>query len=146
MRTAIAAALATLVAGPAAADGVTVYEAPGGFDDAAFALESAILDRGLVIDYVSHVGEMLARTREDVGSDVELYEEADVYLFCSAVTSRKVMEADADNIAHCPYGIFVREMAGGGPVEIGFRDMPEGAMQEVQALLDSIAREAAGLD
>ncbi|MEM9814614.1 MAG: hypothetical protein AAF913_18325 [Pseudomonadota bacterium] len=33
-----------------------------------------------------------------------------------------------------------------GRVEIGFRNMPEGEMAVVQALLDEIAREAAGLD
>ncbi len=70
---------------------------------------AAIVGRGLVIDYVSHVGEMLARTGADVGSDVELFAAADVFLFCSAVTSRNVMEADPMNIAYCPYGIFVAD-------------------------------------
>lgn len=129
------------VTGVMAQDGVTVYPFDGDFDDATFAVESAILDRGLVIDYVSHVGEMLARTGADVGSDVHIFDAADVFLFCSAVLSRKVMEADPLNISHCPYGIFVMDRD--GVVEIGYRDLPEGAMQEVQALLDSLAREAA---
>jgi len=147
MKRLAACLLVGTLTGPALADGVTVYPAEGSFEDASFALETAIVGRGLVIDYVSHVGEMLARTREDVGSDVELFTEADVYLFCSAVVSRSVMEQDIDNLAHCPYGIFVREMADRpGEVEIGFRTMPGGAMQDVQALLDGIAREAAGLD
>ena len=85
---------------------------------------------------------MLARTAVDVGSDVVLFEEADVYLFCSAVVSRKVMEADPMNIAHCPYGIFVAERE--GEVMIGYRNYPEGPMQEVQALLDSIVQDALG--
>jgi hypothetical protein len=29
-------------------------------------------------------------------------------------------------------------------VQVGYRNQPEGVMQEVQALLDDIAREAAG--
>jgi uncharacterized protein (DUF302 family) len=141
----LAAVLAALPA--RAAEGpVVTYEAEGSFEDAAFGLESAITNRGLVIDYVSHVGEMLNRTGADVGSGTRLFEEADIYLFCSAVLSRKVMEADPDNIAFCPYGIFVRAPAGGGPVEIGYRRMPGGEMQEVEALLDTIAREAAGAD
>jgi uncharacterized protein (DUF302 family) len=146
MRLLATALLAAGLAGPATAGGVTLYETDASFDDAAFGLESAITNRGLVIDYVSHVGEMLERTRGDVGSEVRLFEEADIYLFCSAVVSRQVMEADPDNIAHCPYGIFLRKMAGGGPVEIGFRTMPEGEMQAVQELLDEIAREAAGIE
>lgn len=139
------AAMALLAAtGPALADGdgATVYGFDGSFEDAAFGVESAIVGRGLVIDYVSHVGEMLARTGADVGSDVELFTEADIYLFCSAVVSREVMEADPMNIAHCPYGIFVAERD--GEVMVGYRNLPEGPMQEVQALLDGIAREAVG--
>ena len=132
-----------LSAGTAFADeSAVVYPFDGSFDDATFAVETAIVGRGLVIDYVSHTGEMLARTAADVGSDVALFEAADVFLFCSAVLSRKVMEADPMNIAHCPYGIFVAER--GGEVMIGHRTYPDGPMQEVQALLDDISREAAG--
>ena len=127
---------------PAMADEATVYEFDGSFDDATFDLESAIIDRGLVIDHVSHTGEMLARTGADVGSDVVLFDGADVFLFCSAVISRKVMEADPMNIAHCPYTMFVIDRE--GLVQIGYRNMPDGPMQEVQSLLDDIAREAAG--
>lgn len=119
-----------------------VYPFEGSFEDAAFGVENAIIGKGLVIDYVSHTGEMLARTAADVGSGVELFAAADVFLFCSAVLSRKVMEADPMNIAHCPYGIFVAERE--GEVMIGYRTYPAGPMQEVQALLDEIAREAVG--
>ncbi len=114
----------------------------GSFDDAAFAVETAIVGQGLVIDYVSHVGEMLNRTGQDVGSDVELYKEADVFVFCSAVVSREVMEADPMNIAYCPYGIFVAETEEG--VMIGRRDYPDGPMDKVEDLLDSIIAEAVG--
>lgn len=124
----------------AIAQGVTTYSYDGSFEDAAFALENAILGKGLVVDSISHVGDMLSRTREDVGSDVEIYDNADMYLFCSAVLSRKMMEADPLNLAHCPYGIFVMERE--GAVQIGFRDYPEGPMQEVQSFLDEIAQEA----
>lgn len=127
----------------AAADSVTLYDYDGSFDDAVFSLESAIIGRGLVIDYVSHVGAMLERTREDVGGSETLYANANVFLFCSAILSRKVMEADPLNIAHCPYGVFITEAAGpDGQVQIGYRAMPEGPMKEVEALLDDIAREA----
>jgi hypothetical protein len=106
-RAALLAAL--LTAAPAfASDQAVTYPFDGDFDDATFALESAILDRGLVIDYVSHTGEMLERTKGDVGSDVTLFTNADIFLFCSASLSRKVMEADPMNIAHCPYAIFAR--------------------------------------
>jgi len=137
----IAALSLTAIALPAlAADQAVTYPFDGPFEDAAFAVESAIVGKGLVIDHVSHTGEMLARTAADVGSDVELFTEADVYLFCSASLSRKVMEADPMNIAHCPYSVFVMERD--GKVEVGYPTYPNGPMQEVQAMLDEIVQDA----
>ena len=129
----------------AAPVGATAQEAitfpfSGSFEDASFAVENAIVNRGLVIDYTSHVGEMLNRTGGDVGSDVVIFDQADVFLFCSATVSRRVMEADPMNLVHCPYGIFVAERD--GEVMIGHRDYPDGPMQEVEALLDAIILEA----
>jgi uncharacterized protein (DUF302 family) len=138
---AIVAALA-VASSAAAEDSAVVHVFDGSFEDAAFAVETAIVGRGLVIDYVSHTGEMLNRTGADVGSEVALFDAADIYVFCSAVLSRKVMEADPMNIAHCPYGIFVAERE--GQVMVGHRTYPEGPMQEVEALLESIVVEAVG--
>ncbi|MCZ4352735.1 DUF302 domain-containing protein [Roseovarius aestuarii] len=141
MKHLIIAGLFTTVAGACmAGDQAVTHPYDGSFDDAAFAVENAIIGRGLVIDYVSHTGEMLNRTGADVGSTKQLFNEADVFLFCSAQLSRKVMEADPMNIAHCPYGIFVADQ--GGDVMIGYRTYPEGAMQEVQSMLEDIVQEA----
>lgn len=134
------AAVALIAGSGQAADQAVTYAFDGSFEDAAFAVESAIVGRGLVIDYVSHTGEMLNRTGADVGSTKALFNEADIFLFCSAQLSRKVMEADPMNIAHCPYGIFVADQA--GAVLIGYRTYPQGEMQQVQALLDEIVQEA----
>ena len=129
------------LAGAAAhAEDAVVVPFDGSFDDATFAVESAIVDRGLVIDYVSHVGDMLNRTGADVGSETKLFEAADIFIFCSATLSREVMEADPMNIAHCPYGIFVAERE--GDVMVGYRDYPEGEMAKVEDLLQSIVAEA----
>jgi uncharacterized protein (DUF302 family) len=132
----------TLALTPIAAvaqDAIT-YPFDGSFEDASFAVENAIIDRGLVIDFTSHVGDMLNRTGADVGSNVAIFDNAQIFLFCSAAVSRRVMEADPMNIMHCPYGIFVADM--GGEVMIGHRDYPDGPMQEVEALLDAIILEA----
>ncbi|MBF9059650.1 DUF302 domain-containing protein [Rhodobacterales bacterium HKCCSP123] len=135
-----AALAAALSSAPAVAQEAITFEYSGSFEDATFAVESAIVNRGLVIDYTSHVGEMLNRTGGDVGSDVVIFDQADVFLFCSATVSRRVMEADPMNLVHCPYGIFVAERD--GAVMIGHRDYPDGPMQEVEALLDAIILEA----
>ena len=137
--------LLACLAQTAVAQDMVTYETDQTFEDVTFGLESAILDQGLVVDHISHVGEMLERTRADVGSDVMLFTQADVYSFCSASLSRKVMEADPMNIRFCPYDVFVAEIADKpGNVIVGYRTFPDGPMQEVQSLLDGIAREAAG--
>jgi uncharacterized protein (DUF302 family) len=125
-----------------AQDAATTYSFDGTFEDATFGVESAIVGRGLVVDWVSHVGEMLNRTAADVGSDVAIFDNADIFMFCSATVSRQVMEADPMNITYCPYGIFVFDKD--GAVTIGYRNLPDGEMAVVQTLLDDIAREAAG--
>lgn len=138
-------AIIAMMAGPVSAEGMITYTTDDSFDDVVFGLENAILDAGLVIDGLSHVGEMLARTKEDVGSEVDLYPQADVYSFCSAALSRKVMEADPTNIRFCPYDIFVAIMPDNpDQVTVGFEVYPDGPMKEVEALLDSIARAAVG--
>ncbi len=136
-----------LTATPALAQDVVTYDTDQSFDDVAFGLESAILDQGLVVDHVSHTGEMLERTRTDVGSDVVLFEQADVYSFCSAALSREVMEADPMNIGFCPYNIFIMVRPDTpATTTIGFRSFPDGEMKKIEALLDAIARAAIGLE
>lgn len=141
MKSLFAAATVISLAAPAFGQDATVYAFDGDFDDATFAVESEIIGAGLVIDYVAHSGEMLARTGPDLGSDVVLFAGADIFLFCSAVLSRQVMEVNPANITFCPYSIFVTDRE--GVVEIGYRNFPEGEMQIIQELLDTIARTAA---
>jgi len=141
--------LAALCAATSAAqaDAFVTRTADDSFDDVAFAVESAILAKGLVIDSVSHVGDMLERTKADVGSTVTVFDKANVYLFCSATLSRKVMEVDPLNIQFCPYAITVfQSPADPGKVTIGHRTFPEGAMQEVQSLLSDIVADAIGAE
>ncbi|CUH79951.1 hypothetical protein [Tropicibacter naphthalenivorans] len=141
-----AVALSAIASAGLAADIIT-YDTDQSFDDVIFGLENAILDEGLVVDHISHTGEMLERTRADVGSDVVLFEQADIYSFCSAKISREVMEADPMNVVFCPYDIFVMVRPDTPDVTtIGFRTYPEGAMKKVEAMLDGIARSAIGLD
>ncbi|MBU2935316.1 MULTISPECIES: DUF302 domain-containing protein [Pacificibacter] len=136
----LALVLSLGLAAQASAGEAVLYDYDGTFEDATFAVEDAIVSKGLVIDYRSHTGDMLERTRETVGSDVVLFDNADIFLFCSAVVSRKVMEADPMNIVHCPFSIFVADQA--GKVTIGHRDYPEGPMQMVEDLLTEIVTEA----
>ncbi|MGX9352636.1 DUF302 domain-containing protein [Shimia sp. W99] len=144
MKSFLFAAGLALTATVGLAETAVTYTVDQDYDDVTFGLESAITDRGLVIDAVSHVGAMLERTKEDVGSDVTIFTRAEVYSFCSAALSRKVMEEDPMNLQFCPYGIFVMQKPGEEQTTIGYRVMPEGPMKEVQMMLDEIVKEAIG--
>lgn len=137
-----AALLALALAQPALADQFVLVPSGQSFEDTTFALEEAIVGRGLVIDYTSHVGEMLERTRADMGSDVVLFTNASIYLFCSARTSRQAMEANWQNVAFCPYGINVLERPGEG-VMIGYMQRDAEGMGPVNELLSGIVAEIA---
>ena len=136
---AIITAIFCTMAAQVGAQDVVTYPFDGDFEDATFATESAIIGRGLNIDYVSHVGEMLNRTAADVGGTKQIFVAADIYLFCSAVLSRKVMEANPLNVVNCPYSVFVFENEDG--VKVGHRTYPEGPMKDIQALLNTIVQE-----
>lgn len=147
----VLAGAAVPVAAQSVPEGVTAYQVEGTFEDVRFDLENAIVNRGLVIDYVSHIGEMLGRTAADVGGEKQIYLQAQAMLFCSANLSRKVMEADPGNIAYCPYSVFVFEEPGQpGTITVGYRRLAEtgseaskAALADVNALLEALAREAA---
>lgn len=134
-------------ASAAAAQDAHVWQVEDSFENVTFAVENAIIGQGLVIDHVSHTGEMLERTKADVGATRTIFTAADIYSFCSATVSRAVMEADPANVQFCPYGIFVHETPEApGTVTVGFRDYPEGPMDQVETLLSDIVAEALMLE
>jgi uncharacterized protein (DUF302 family) len=139
-------ATAALSSAVGAQDLVATYETTASFQDVSADLQDAVVNRGYVVDYLGRVGEMLKRTAEDVGATKALYKDAEFVQFCSAVVSRAAMEADIGNIAFCPYVLFVYEAEGTpGTVTVGFRRLPAGeGRDDVNVLLDTIAREAAG--
>jgi uncharacterized protein (DUF302 family) len=126
------------------------YKKAASFEDVKFELNNAIIEKGLALDHTGAVGRMLDRTGADVGSDKPLYKNAEYLSFCSARFSRRMMEADLANIAFCPFIIFIYEAAAQpGTTVVGYRRPPiigteasQKALTEIDALLDSIAREA----
>ncbi|RUM95697.1 DUF302 domain-containing protein [Pseudaminobacter arsenicus] len=137
----------TAAALPASArDDVTKYTSQAPFADVAADLADAIVNRGYKVDYHGFIGEMLQRTAEDVGASKKLYRNAEIFQFCSAVVSRAVMEENIENIAFCPYVLFVYEAeAEAGTVNVGFRRLPDGeGRDQVNTLLEEIVKEAAG--
>lgn len=132
---------------PANAGGVISYTVDQPIEDVLFSLENEIIDRGLVIDNVSHVGAMLDRTAADVGAKEKVFFRAEVYSFCSATLSRKVMEINPMNLAYCPYTIFAFTTPDRmDQTTVGFNDYPENEMQQVEDFLNDIVRTALELE
>ena len=112
-------------------------------------LESAITDEGLVINAVGNIAAMLERTAADLGGE-KLYLHGESLEFCSAVYSRRMMEADPHSIVFCPYVIAIYELATEpGTIYIGYQRVPivgdetsRKALQDVEDLIDRITNNA----
>lgn len=134
----------SMSAGGAAADEIVKKRVGAGFEDAKDALVAAIENRGLVVSYVAHVGEMLDRTGKDIGATRKVYADAQTLEFCSATVSREMMEKDPANIVHCPYSVSVYALPGEAKVSwIAYRrPPPKPAFKALDKLLGDIAAEA----
>lgn len=136
----------------AAEDRIVLYKVEAPYETVLQDVSDAIINRGFVIDYTAHIGDMLNRTAADVGAKKQVYRKAEATQFCSATLSRRAMEADPANIAFCPYVVFTYQTeAEPGQVTVGFRRLDETgspeskeALAAVNELLDEIAQEAAG--
>jgi len=148
MRTALFTTLASLALATTLHADVTMnYSVEEDIDDILFAVENEIIGRGLVIDHISHVGDMLVRTQMDVGATKTIYRKAEVITFCSATLSREMMEINPANLTFCPYKIFVYATIDQPDVtHIGHDTFPEGEMKKVEAFLSEIVKDAIGQD
>jgi len=139
---------------PAApATSVVRYSAEAEFDSVRDDLKNAILAKGLVIDNTQFIAKMLGRTGKDVGSTKPIFadDRGQAFSFCSATISRMTTEADAHNIAFCPYSLVVYSPATEPKkVYVAYRrpvlnegsEAAKAVLKEVEALLDGIARDA----
>lgn len=113
------------------------------FADVREALTLAIENRGLVINYTSHIADMLARTGADIGASKQVFGQAEIIEFCSAKLSRQMMEADPHNIVLCPFAIAIYTLPGDDKhTWISWRRPQGSAATIVEPLLRVIADEA----
>jgi uncharacterized protein (DUF302 family) len=135
--------------------GYRVHVKAGKYQDVRDDLKDAIVNKGLVIDYVGQFNAMLERTAQDTGSVTALgakspYKQAEYMQFCPAKLTHEAVSATPFAIANCPISIFVYEVAAEpGKIQVGFRlpvATPSRVMRKVNdklvALLESIAKEA----
>lgn len=107
-------------------------------------VKTAIIERGIKINNISHIGTMLARTAEDVGATKQVFGQAEAIEFCSSTISRAMMESDPHNIVFCPYIIAVYTLPGEEEiVHIAYRHPTlvgsEASKQSLQAVEDLLA-------
>ena len=115
----------------------------GNFSDVRDAITMSIENRGLVVNYVSHIADLLQRTGNGIGASKTIFEQAEIIEFCSASLSRRMMEADPHNIVLCPFAITIYSLPGEpGTVWIAYRRPQGNAAKLVGELLDGIAAEA----
>lgn len=103
----LAVTLAALLCANAANATPVVSKTAGTFEEVKENLTNALTNRGMVVNNVAHIGDMLARTGKDIGKANSVYVKAEAIEFCSATISRNTMEADPHNIAYCPYVIAI---------------------------------------
>jgi len=113
------------------------------FAEARDAIVLGIENRGLVVNYTSHIADMLARTGADLGTNRPVFEKAEIIEFCSAGLSRRMMEADPHNIVLCPFSIAVYALPGETARSwVAYRKPQGKAAPAIEALLGEIAGEA----
>ena len=135
--------------------GFKAYKTQGQFSDVLNDLKDAIINRGHVIDYTGYLNKMLERTSKTVGSVTTKgsktpYLSAQFMHFCSSKTSHEVISANPQNIAICPYVVFIYELKSTpGTIHVGYRRPISGpskrsrkAIAKVDVLLDTIVKEA----
>jgi uncharacterized protein (DUF302 family) len=140
---------AVAAAGPAPTNGYAVYESDSSFEDVLDGLKLAIQERGMYINNVMHMGDMLTRTGKDLGTDETLYTHAQSVEFCSAVLSRKMLAEAPARIVNCPFIIAVYTLPDDpGTTYVVHRQIPRteiessAVMHEIADMLKDVASSA----
>ena len=133
----------------------TIHHKDAPFEDVFQDLQDAVINQGLVIDYVGHVNEMLIRTADVVLDDADdgeksPYLNAKFILFCSAALTHEAVRANPHNLATCPYEIFAyqtrerpeRTIVGYRNPEMGVPGPTRLVMEKVKQLLEAVVAEA----
>jgi uncharacterized protein (DUF302 family) len=125
-----------------------VYRSKSSHEDVMEALKMAIQDRGMYINNVMHMGEMLERTGRDLGMEEKIYGHAESIEFCSAILSRKMTSENPARIVNCPFIISVYTLPDDPDTtyivhrKVWLGD-EQGVMQEVAEMLRSLGAAAA---
>jgi uncharacterized protein (DUF302 family) len=134
---------------PAGDDHYAVYQSDSSFEDVLDGLKLAIQERGMYINNVMHMDEMLERTGKDLGMDETLYGRAQSIEFCSALLSRQMTAENPARIVNCPFIIAVYTLPDDPDTTyVAHRRIPtaeieaSAVMREVAGMLEGVAEGA----
>ena len=126
-----------------------VYESESDFDTLMEATKLAIQERGLYINKILHMSDMLRRTGQALGAQDPIYARAESIEFCSAVLSRKMTQENPARLVNCPFILAIYTLPDQpGKTFLAYRAIPQGeiegseAMRAVAEMLSGIAEEA----
>lgn len=133
----------------AAENYTVVFKAQGKYEDVRDAIQMSIEGKGLKINSMNHIADMLERTGKDLGATKQVYEGGEQFEFCSATISRDMMEADPHAIVMCPYIISVYKIPGDKTVYVSYRKPVQTknpklkkVLNEIEKLLTEIIKES----
>lgn len=130
----------------------------GSFDDVYDEFTNAIISKGVAIDYVGNVDQMLERTSqaqltkgESSKQFISVYLFAKYMQFCKSGLTHKAVQANPKNLSMCPFVVFIYETAANpGQIIIGYRpptlstdESSKAVSQEVVSFLNTILVEVA---
>jgi uncharacterized protein (DUF302 family) len=127
-----------------------VFKTHGKFEDVRDWVKQSIEGRGLTVNHTNYIAKMLERTGSAVGDTRLVYTNGEQFEFCSAVISRKMMEADPHAIVMCPniISIYTRPNES-DTVYVAYRKLPpthnkalNKALSEVNSLISGIIKDA----
>lgn len=128
------------------APGYAVYTTDSAFTDVMDGLKMAIQERGMYINNVMNMGEMLERTGQDLGLGSSPFGQAESIEFCSAVLSREMIQEESARVVNCPFIISVYTLPGNADTTyVAHREIPPDqvesspVMAKVAEMLRSIA-------
>lgn len=85
---------------------------PLAYAEARAALLDAFVEEGLAPPAVSQFGDMLARTAPELGHRADFYGQAEIFSFCSAQVSGRMIAEDVRHIALCPMTVALYTLPG----------------------------------
>jgi len=101
------------------------YSTEGEYEDVKEDLIMSIEAQGAVVSYTAHSSAMLNRTAITLEIAEQIYDKAEIVLFCKAELSHRMVQADPHSLVLCPYPISIYTLSNEpGTVYITIRKPP----------------------